>query len=95
MVEAMRQRADLVRAEAERIASVRTGAYAFGAPGRPGVSGGGFKVTAGIGDGVAYGRVSNDVRNKSFVYSFALEFGTKYMRKQRTLGRALDVLNRP
>lgn len=93
MVEAMRHKAELVQIEAERIAPVRTGAYAFGLPGRPGVTGGGFKVTAGVRDGRAYGRVSNDVRNRDYTYSAALEFGTRHMRKQRILGRALDALH--
>lgn len=92
MIEAMRHKAELVRIRAEQIAPVRTGAYAFGHPGKPGVTGGGFKVTAGVREGRAYGRVSNDVTNRGFTYSLALEFGTRYMRKQRVLGRALDAL---
>ncbi|HLL69017.1 MAG TPA: hypothetical protein VK453_25380 [Micromonosporaceae bacterium] len=88
----LHRRAELIRIEAERIAPVDTGAYAFGLPGKPGVAGGGFTVTSGVRGGVAYARVSNDVRRGDYVYAFALEFGTKYMQKQRPLGRAVDTI---
>jgi hypothetical protein len=92
MVEEMRRRAELGQIRAEEIAPVDTGAYAFGLPGKPGVTGGGFHVTAGIKDGRAYGRLSNDVHRNGFSYAAALEWGTKYMRKQRPLGRAIDLM---
>lgn len=95
MVEAMRHRAERGRIEAERIAPVDTGAYAFGFPGKPGVHGGGFKVTAGVRDGRAYGRLSNDVHRDGFCYAAALEWGTKYMPAQHILGRSIDAMGRP
>jgi hypothetical protein len=96
MVKEMERRADLGRIEAERIAPVQTGAYAFGAEGAvtagEDIHGGGFKVTSGVRDGHAYARLSNDVHRNNFCYAAALEFGTKYMRKQRILGRAIDAI---
>lgn len=92
MVEAMRHKAELGRIAAERIAPVDTGAYAFGLPGKPGVHGGGFKVTAGLRDGRAVARLSNDVHRGDFCYAAALEFGTRHMRAQRPLGRAIDAI---
>lgn len=101
MVATMRHRADLIRIEAERIAPVDTGAYAFDAPNPKGAHGGGFKVEAGIRDGAAYGRVSNGVRSApsanwpdGYGYAVALEFGNSRIRKQRPLGRAVDALRR-
>jgi hypothetical protein len=89
----MRRLADLGRVEAERISPVVTGAYAFAARPPNGAHGGGFRVTSGIRDGVAYARLSNSVRSRdNFPYAVALEYGTKYMRKQRILGRAIDAL---
>jgi hypothetical protein len=92
MVEEMRRRAEQGRIRAEEIAPVRTGAYAFGLPGEPGVTGGGFHVEAGIRDGTAYARLSNDVHRGDYCYAAAVEFGTKHMRKQRPLGRAIDLM---
>jgi hypothetical protein len=92
MIAEMERRAKLGRIEAERIAPVRTGAYAFGLPGGEGVEGGGFKVTAGIKDGRAYARISNDVHRGDYCYAAALEFGTIHMEKQRPLGKAIDAL---
>jgi hypothetical protein len=84
---------DLIRIRAEAIAPVQTGAYAFGLPGPPGVTGGGFHVDAGIRNGVASVRVSNNVRRGSYAYGAALEFGNARIKKQRILGRALDAVN--
>lgn len=96
LVAELKRRAELGRIEAERISPVRTGAYAFGAEtarnAPPDVHGGGFKVTAGIKDGRAYARLSNDVHRGDFCYAAALEFGTSKMRKQRPLGRAIDAI---
>jgi hypothetical protein len=92
LVVELERRAELGRIEAERIAPVRTGAYAFGLPGDEGVHGGGFKVAAGVKDGRAYARINNDVRRGDYCYAAALEFGTRYMKRQRPLGRAIDAL---
>lgn len=93
MVQAMRHRGELVRIEAERIAPVDTGNYAFKTPNTRGNRDGSFVLTAGVRAGRAYARVSNSARSpRGFMYSLALEFGTKYMRKQRILGRALDAI---
>jgi hypothetical protein len=93
MVDAMDHIGQLIRIRAEAIAPVVTGAYAFGLEGGPGVTGGGFHVDAGIHEGVARVRVINDVHRGTYGYGQALEFGTRHMRKQRILGRALDALN--
>lgn len=92
MSRAMVRVGELIRIEAERIAPVDTGAYAFGLPGKPGVHGGGFKVTPIVKGGAAGVRVSNDVRRGDYCYAAALEFGTSKMRRQRPLGRALDAV---
>lgn len=92
-VDAMRHIGDLIHIRAEEIAPVVTGAYAFGLPGKPGVTGGGFHVDAAVRDGVASVRVTNNVHRGSFGYAIALEFGNSRVRKQRILGRALDALN--
>jgi hypothetical protein len=92
MVAELKRRAELGRIEAERIAPVRTGAYAFGLPGGKDVEGGGFKVEAGVRDGAAYARLSNDVHRGDYCYAAALEFGTRHMKRQRPLGRAIDAL---
>jgi hypothetical protein len=94
MVAAMGHLGEIVRIDAEATAAVDTGAYAFGLPGRPGVTGGGFKIDADVVEGVATATVSNDVRRDDFVYALALEFGTDKMPAQHTLGRALDALSR-
>jgi hypothetical protein len=100
MVEAMKHRAELARIRAEQIAPVQTGAYAFGLPGRPGSSGGGFHVDAGIRAGRAYARLWNLTKAppsanfpEGYAYSWALEFGNKRMKKQRILGRAIDAMS--
>jgi hypothetical protein len=100
MVAEMKRRAELGRIEAERIAPVDTGAYAFDTPNSKGAHGGGFKVTAGIKDGRAYARLSNHVRAKpsknfpdGYGYGWALEHGNKRIKKQRILGRAIDALS--
>ncbi len=93
MVGAMDHIGELVRIRAEEIAPVRTGAYAFGLEGEPGVTGGGFHVDAGVHEGVARVRISNDVHRGSYNYGVGLEFGSSRIKKQRILGRALDALN--
>lgn len=88
MQAAMGHIAEIVRINAERIAPVRTGHYAFDRPNpRAPESAGAFHVSSGVARGVAYGRVTN-----STVYARYLEFGTRYMGKQRVLGRALDAV---
>jgi hypothetical protein len=98
MVKAMGHVGEVVRIEAERIAPVDTGAYAFGTPNDKGATGGGFVVTSGVKDGHAYARVTNSVRSApsrnwpdGYGYGWALEFGNSRTRKQRILGRALDA----
>lgn len=93
MVAAMGHIGQLIRIRAEAIAPVRTGAYAFGLEGEPGVTGGGFHVDASVVEGVARARISNDVHRGSYNYGVALEFGNSRIKKQRILGRALDALN--
>jgi hypothetical protein len=99
MVAEMMRRVELGRIEAERLASVDTGNYAFGTPNQRGATGGAFMVTAGVRDGRAYGRLSNAARAKpspaypgGYMYSWALEFGNKRIRAQRVLGRCLDTM---
>lgn len=100
MVGAMDHLGQLVRIRAEQIAPVDTGAYAFGVEAGNGAHDGGFKVTSGVADGRAYGRVANSVRSapskrypSGFAYGLVLEFGSSRQRRQRILGRALDALN--
>lgn len=85
MQERMRRRAEVGRRYAIAIAPRRTGNYAAS-----------FKVDSGVRNGRAYGLLYNDVRNwqTGYPYSLALEFGTRYMRAQRILGRTLDVMAR-
>lgn len=83
MVDAMLTLAERVEERAVQIAPIRTGRYVNH-----------FSSSAGIHEGVAYGRVSNDAHSDDgYLYPAALEWGTKHMRAQRILGRALDVLN--
>lgn len=72
---ALRVKAERVKARAEAIAPVRTGHYKAS-----------FDVESGVRGGKAYGRVINRAPYARFV-----EFGTRYMKKQRILGRALDA----
>lgn len=99
MVDEMRRRMELGRIYAEKIAPVDTGAYAFNTPNTKGNTGGGFKVSAGVRGGIAYGRLSNNVRSKpsrkyphGYGYGWALEFGNSRIRRQRPLGRAIDAI---
>lgn len=103
VVEALRRVAEKGKERAEAIAPVRTGAYAFGAENaqgaRPGVTGGGFQVDAGVRDGRAYARLSNHVRAapsagwpEGYMYAEAIEFGNSRVRRQRVLGRAIDSM---
>lgn len=83
MQERMRKRAEAGRRYAHQIAPRRTGNYAAS-----------FKIETGVKDGRAYALLYNDVRSwtDGYPYSLALEFGTKYMRAQRILGRCLDAM---
>lgn len=92
MVQAMRRRAEKGHEYALTIAPERTGRYKEH-----------FKIEAGVRDGRAYGFLYNDVRAldangqedpDGYPYSLALEYGTKYMTKQRILGRCLDFMER-
>lgn len=91
---------EIVRIEAERIAPVRTGAYAFGVEAPNGAHGGGFTVEPFVRDRAAAVRVVNRVRSKpshkypdGFGYGVVLEIGSRYQHAQHILGRALDALN--
>lgn len=99
MVDEMRRRMELGRIQAERIAPVDTGAYAFDTPNDKGATGGGFKVKSGVRGGRAYARLSNSVRSRpsknwpnGYGYGWALEHGNKRIKKQRILGRAIDAI---
>ncbi len=62
---------------AQQIAPVRTGRYRDA-----------FRVRTGIGEsGRAYARLENPVH-----YAIYLEYGTRYMRRQRILGRSVDAM---
>lgn len=112
MREALRIKAEKVKARAEAIAPVRTGQYRYGRllkqqriRTRIGADGtektrnrrqfaplpkgkrGGFRVIVGVRNGKAYARVI-----ALAPYSVYLEFGTRYMRRQRILGRAAAAL---
>lgn len=76
MVDAMRHLAEKGKARFEEIAAVRTGHYKASA-----------FVEAGVRDGVAYAEWGAEA-----YYSIFLEFGTRYMEAQRTLGRSIDAL---
>lgn len=67
---------------AEHIAPVRSGRYKTGD-----VEPGGFHIRSGVRDGRAYARLYNDTP-----YARYLEFGTRYMRAQRILGRSVDAI---
>lgn len=76
MQRALKRRADAGKEYAQRIAPVRTGRYKAS-----------FRVVTGVRNGVAYARLMNTAP-----YAIYLEFGTRYMRRQRILGRALDAM---
>ena len=83
MLRAMFTKAEKVQVRAERIAPRDTGRYAGD---NHEIEPAGFVASASIKDGRAIGRVQSDV-----FYSVFLEFGTRYMRRRRVLGRALDA----
>jgi hypothetical protein len=87
MVKAMEQVTEKGKARAEVIAPVDTGRYAFGVNIPPGEEGGGFEIESGVKDGHAYARLIN----RTF-YAYWLERGTKYMRRQRIIGRAIEAM---
>lgn len=110
MVAALEGKMRKAQAYAMEIAPVRSGRYKFGAillgphndptgvrrhraRGRferlPAGAGGGFHIESGIRRGKAYARLVNTTP-----YAVYLEFGTRYMRRQRILGRAADALKR-
>ncbi|GAA2636884.1 hypothetical protein GCM10010399_82510 [Dactylosporangium fulvum] len=100
MLAAMEHLGNIVQIDAEQIAAVDTGAYAFGTNHDPGVTGGGFKVDAQVRGGVASVIVSNDVRSapstnwpQGYPYGIAQEFGNEHVEARHTLGRALDALS--
>lgn len=76
MQTAMRVKAERGQAYAESISPVRTGRYKAA-----------FRVVVGVRLGVAWARLVNTTP-----YARFLEFGTKYMRRLRILGRAMDAM---
>lgn len=93
MLGAMDECGNFIRIDAEAIAPVDTGAYAFGTPGRPGTTGGGFKVDPAIRGGRATVRVSNDASFNGHCYAVDLEFGNRDQPAQHILGNALSALS--
>jgi hypothetical protein len=99
-VRAMEFVGGVVKDEAERIAPVRTGAYAFGVDPPTGEHDGGFHVEPFTNNDAAAVRVINRVRARptrsdptGFGYAPALEVGTRYMHGQHILSRALDAVS--
>lgn len=93
MLKAMQECGDFVKGDAEHLAPVDTGAYAYGRPGRPGTTGGGFQVASAVRDGKATARISNDVKFNGHCYAVDIEFGTRDAPAQHVLGRALSALS--
>lgn len=108
MQEALRIKMEKARVYAEAISPVRTGRYRYGrillgphndptgarrhrAGGRferlPPGQAGGFRVVVGVRNGRAYARLINVTP-----YAIYLEFGTRYMRRRRILGRAIAAV---
>lgn len=86
----LHHRMELAEIYAEAIAPVVTGRYAgfTESEARPHNRGhGGFVVVSGVRNGRAYARLINITP-----YAVFLEFGTRYMRRQRILGRSLDAM---
>lgn len=83
MVAALRTKMLKAQARAIAISPVRTGRYKRS-----------FRVVSGVRNGKAYARLINNARDprSRYPYCIALEFGTRYMRRQRILGRAADAL---
>lgn len=76
LLRVLRARATAGMRYARRLAPVRTGRYRAS-----------FRVVSGTRNGVVYARLLN-----SAPYAVYLEFGTRYMRRQRVLGRAMDAM---
>lgn len=93
MLGAMHQCGEFVRVDCESFAPVDTGAYAYGTPGKPGVTGGGFKVDAAVRGGVATVRISNDVKHHGHCYAVDVEFGNSDSPAQHVMGRGLSALS--
>lgn len=74
---ALAQFAERGKAYAEQIAPVRTGHYRDS-----------FRVRTGVNRrGLAYARLENTAH-----YAIYLEYGTRYMARQRILGRSVDAM---
>ena len=71
----LERRGERIRARAEELSPVRTGRYRRS-----------WRLTVTIRDGTIHAQVSNDTP-----YAPYLEYGTRYMRRQRVLGRAIDA----
>ena len=93
MLRAMDEIGNFVRVDCESFAPVDTGAYAYGTPGRPGTTGGGFKVDAAVRNGKATVQVSNDVKHNGHCYAVDVEFGNRDSPAQHVMGRALTALS--
>lgn len=78
MQAAMRRKAERGKTYAEAIAPVRTGRYRAN-----------FRVWVGVRAGLAWARLYNPTP-----YARFLEWGTRYMRRQRILGRAMDAIRK-
>jgi hypothetical protein len=83
MVEALRRIAENGKQRAEQLTPVDTGRMKAS-----------WRVWAGIKNGKAAAQIFNVARNPKtgFPYPAALEFGTRYIRKRRILGRAIDSM---
>lgn len=81
MVDAMRQVAERGKAGAERNTPFDTGRMKAS-----------WKVAAGVRNGAAWAQIYNTATNPQtgFHYPWALENGTRYIKRRRILGRAID-----
>jgi hypothetical protein len=77
MVAALHSFADVIEERAVQISPIRTGRYVNS-----------WRVTSGVRNGVAWSRVANIAPYAGF-----LETGTRYMKRQRILGRAVDAVS--
>lgn len=82
MVEAMRKVAGKGQARAEALTPVDTGRMKAS-----------WYVTAGAAGGIARARLANSARSDAGApYPYFLEHGTRYIRRRRILGRAIDSM---
>lgn len=82
VAKALQARAETAKSRAEQIAPVDTGRYKAS-----------FYTQSGTRPEGAYARLGNNVRSpQGAPYGIYLEFGTRYMRRQRILGRVIDSM---